>query len=118
RYIGELLDLCIYEGGPDGLDTAIDVLSETGNFTLDCVYQFIRKDFKNWAEESRCGGQSVDDVWYVLARALAKSDLDHESVTLPILTLGLRFVTANIREATTHALGAVGGELAINLLKE
>jgi hypothetical protein len=116
RYIGELLDVCVHEGGPDGLDLAIDVLSETGSLTADYVFRFLQRDFSNWQTGLK-GSRSSDDVWYALARALAKADLDEKNVKLPLLALGLTAGTPSIREATVHALGDLGGASAKKLLE-
>ena len=82
RYIGELLDLCVHEGGPDGLDVAIDVLSETGDLLLDYTSRFLRRDYSHWRTDTP-RERSSDDVWYVLARALAKSELDVQKTYCP-----------------------------------
>jgi len=116
RYIGELLDLCVHEGGPDGLDIAIDVLCQTGDLVWDYASRFLRRDWRDWNQDAKAS-RSSDDIWYILFRAIARSSLDVQNAKLPLLILGLTLGSPSIREATVHALGDLGGGAAKKLLK-
>jgi hypothetical protein len=115
RYIGELLDLCVHEGGPDGLEVAIDLLSQVPDLLFPYVFPFLKRDQSNWAKTPR-KSRSSDDVWYVLARALAQSNLKPDVVKLAIVLLGLGG-TWSMRDGSLRALADIGGPAARKLIE-
>ncbi len=110
RYISELLDLCIHKGGPDGLDVAIDVLSQVPDLLSKYIFSFVKQDAKNW-KQIPLKSRASDDVWYVLARAIAQSGFEPDFLKLPIILLGQRG-TWSMRDGTLRALADLGGPIA------
>lgn len=116
--IGELLELCATRGGPDGLDTAIDVLSHLGDFVLAYIRQFLKSDMNRWtAAGSADGLRWNDDKWYILLRAAARSNVE-DGEKFRLLRLCGEAGTASMREATIHAMGDIGGDQAIRYIRE
>jgi hypothetical protein len=117
RYIAELLALCVRAGGPDGLNVGVDALFSVGHQLLDyIVLTFLPADAPRWSRGASRAHPN-DDSWYILARALARSDYAPESIKLALLRVGLAG-TPSVREATVHALGDVGTPAAVKLLRE
>jgi hypothetical protein len=105
-----LLDLCIHKGGPDGLDVAIDVLSQVPDLLSKYIFSFVKQDAKNW-KQIPLKSRASDDVWYVLARAIAQSGFEPDFLKLPIILLGQRG-TWSMRDGTLRALADLGGPIA------
>lgn len=116
NYLNELLEQCVLGGGPEGLDIAIDVLSQFGGLVIEYSREFWRKDVKRWQMPviQACHHMN-DDIWYVLLRAAAASGLDVWQ-KLPILSYCAADGTVSVREASIRALGDVGGPGAARLI--
>jgi hypothetical protein len=102
RAVNQFLFECVTAGGPDGLDVAIDVLSQTGLVTFQTAREFLAKDLRVRHSTDRSRSTS-DDVWYVLLRSLCRSDADlfkKLSLTVTAATRG----TTSMREAAVHAI--------------
>jgi hypothetical protein len=112
-----LLRECTERGGPDGLDLAIDALAQCGTLAAD-------RAGKLWHEDAgRRAGSSPhprhhpkDDVWYVLLRAVGRSEIDPWR-KLTILAYCALDGTPAVREAAVRALGDAGGPQAARLLR-
>jgi len=117
RYIKELLFLCATSGGTEGLDTAIDVLSNFGTLINEYESQFWMAERERWEHgRSEVRHHMNDDAWYVLLRAAAASDLpkwQKISMFVHCLSDG----TPSIREAAIHALGDLGGPDAVDIIR-
>lgn len=61
--IDELLLICTTEGGPDGLDTAIDILAQTGELVLDYAWRYLQRDVGNWSGAPERAYRPNDDYW-------------------------------------------------------
>lgn len=117
-YINELIEECVIKGGSEGLDIGIDVLSGFGGLVFQYASGFWRKDVVN-----RWGGNQDphrhhmnDDVWYVLLRAAATSDMDPWQKFQMLSYCGTDGPTG-VREAAVHALGDLGGDDAVRFLR-
>jgi HEAT repeat protein len=94
----------------------IDLLSHLGRQVLEEAQYFLKTDKERWRR--RYATHHVnDDVWYILLRALARSNVA-ASDKLPVLAECALRGSQSIREAATHALGDVGGEEGRQLLQE
>lgn len=115
-FLNQLLDQCIAEGGGDGLDVAIDVLSQFGEFTLQYAREFWKKDYDRWRRrEGPPRHHFNDDAWYVLLRATARSNLD-PWLKKQLLRYCATDGTESIREAGIRAIGDLGESDALRLL--
>jgi hypothetical protein len=105
RYIDTILDECIVRGGPEGLEIAVDVLSKFGSLVLEYSLKLLVKDRERWkSHQASSPHVMTDDVWYVLLRSAASSDLERW-MKLPIIRYCLENGTPSIREACVCALG-------------
>lgn len=74
--IDELLHLCTTEGGPDGLDNAIDILAKTRGLILSYAWGYLQRDIRVWSPASERAYKPSDDYWYVLLRAVGRTLAD------------------------------------------
>ena len=116
-YVNALLEECVAEGGPDGLDIVIDVLSNFPELTLQYAREFWRLDLTRLEKASDIPRHHLnDDVWYVLLRSAGSSAMD----TFQKVGMLMYFAAdgpESVREASIHALGDMGGNTAIRLLR-
>jgi hypothetical protein len=116
-YINELIDQCAVKGGSEGLDIAIDVLTQFGDLVIQYAREFWKKDWERWVK--RTGGERHhynDDAWYILLRAAARSGLEPWQKVQMLLYCSMDG-TESIREAGIHAIGDMGGPVAARLLR-
>jgi hypothetical protein len=104
RLIDELLFLCSTEGGPDGLDMAIDILAKTKQLVLDYAWDYLGRDPAKWMPDSIGAKQRNDDYWYILLRAVGRTDADKKD-RLRLITLFAGDESRGIRESVVEALG-------------
>lgn len=117
KFVGELLSQCVTRGGPDGLDIAIDVLSQVGNLVADFATEFLKNDVQRWDQTREFSrDHERDDSWYVLLRSAALSDLDDLNKLMIIRTCAIDG-TVSVREAAVHALGDISGPVAVELIR-
>lgn len=107
RCIDELLQVCTAEGGADGLDLAIDVLAKTSELVLRYAWDYIRHDIQSWTPASDRAYQPNDDYWYVLLRAVARTDADPRKRLRFILCCAFA-ASRGIREGVMEALRDLG----------
>ena len=74
--IDELLHLCTTEGGADGLDNAIDILARMKELILGYAWDYLQRDLLVWKPDSERAYKPSDDYWYVLLRAVARTQAD------------------------------------------
>ena len=55
-------------------DLAIDVLSKTGGLILEYAWDCFQQDVRNWRPSSERAYQPNDDYWYVLLRAVGRTN--------------------------------------------
>ncbi|MDY3561422.1 hypothetical protein R5W23_002700 [Gemmata sp. JC673] len=107
RYPGpafnELLFQCSKEGGPDGLDIAIDVIAEVGPEAARYARRLLSIDSPKW-DPPGLRRQVTDSIWYAILRGVCQSKADVAEKIILTLTAALRG-TVGIREAAAHALG-------------
>lgn len=116
-YIGELLDQCVVDHRSEGLDIAIDVLSNFGSHVIEYARQFWKKDVKRWETPAKHPRHHIhDDIWYVLLRAAGSSGLDAWQ-KIPMLSYCAADGTPSVREASVRALGDIGNQIAVRLLR-
>lgn len=117
RYIGELLDQCVIEHRSEGLDVAIDVLSQFGVHVIEFARQFWKQDVPRWDPAVASPRHHAhDDIWYVLLRAVGASGLDAWQ-KVPMLSCCAADGTPSVREASIRALADVGDPIAIRLIQ-
>ena len=103
RAVNHLLFECVTGKGTDGLDLAVDVLSETP-FALEQVcWDFLAKDLGSWHHPS-ASRRRRDDVWYVLLRSLARSTVGRWAKLTFLITACLRGNEA-VRDSAAQAIG-------------
>jgi hypothetical protein len=105
--IDEILHLCTTEGGPDGLDNAIDILAKTRGLILAYAWEYLQRDVRAWRPDSERAYNPSDDYWYVILRAVARTQADPKE--------RFRFVTCcadaesrGMREGVVEALRDLG----------
>jgi hypothetical protein len=111
-----LLRECTERGGPDGLDLAIDVLARCGTLAADRARDLWHEDAGRWGGMSYPGHHRNDDVWYVLLRALGRSEVDPWR-KLAILNYCAMDGPVSVREAAVRGLGDMGEPGMIRLLR-
>ncbi|WP_422932210.1 HEAT repeat domain-containing protein [Singulisphaera sp. PoT] len=117
-YINELIDECAVKGGSDGLDIGIDVLSQFGEHVFQYAWEFLKKDYERWCDTQEVPRHHFnDDAWYILLRAAAQSDLEPWQKFHMVL-YSLESGTESIQEASIRALGDIGGDGALDILRE
>lgn len=115
--IDELLLVSTTEGGPDGLDSAIDILAKTGDLVLDYAWVYLQQDVSNWSPDAERAYNPNDDYWYILLRAVGRTDADPND--------RFRFINSctkaegrGIREGAVEALRDLGTPAAKKSLRE
>jgi hypothetical protein len=116
RCIDELLRICTLEGGPHGLDAAIDVLSETGNQILSYAWDYLQRDVRNWTPKSPRAYQPNDDYWYVLLRAVGRAQ-GSEKERFRFITVCADASSVGIREGVVEGLRDLGTAAAKDRIK-
>lgn len=101
--IDELLQLCAAEGGADGLDAAIDILAMTRGLILSYAKEYLLRDAQGWSPDSERAYKPNDDYWYVLLRAVARSQVDASERYRIIVSCG-NAESRGMREAVVEAL--------------
>lgn len=102
--VNHLLFECAANGGSDGLDIAIDVLSQVGAVAVAVAGRFLRADANRLTQGTEPRHSVNDDIWYALLRGLCRSKVgpvEKFIAVLPILFGG----TPGAKEAAAHALG-------------
>lgn len=116
EYINKLIDQCTTRGGSEGLDIGIDVLSLHGDLVLQYASEFQKRDAKRWGEEKESHRHHFnDDAWYILLRSAARSNLE-PGQKVSMLRYCFFYGPESVREAGVHALGDMGGTVAVRLL--
>ncbi|MEX1039337.1 MAG: hypothetical protein WDZ51_01820 [Pirellulaceae bacterium] len=118
-FISELLNVCTAASGRDGLEVAIDVLSQTGNLLLDqYAWDYLVADM--W----RSNHPSLDikylpndDYWYVLLRSIARCDAA-EDVRYRFIAAFGSAPSRGLMEGVVEALGDLESAAARKLLGE
>jgi len=75
RGIDALIEICTTEGGADGLDVAIDILSRTDSLLSVYAWDYLQRDLLEWNRFSDRAYQPNDDHWYILLRSVARARL-------------------------------------------
>jgi hypothetical protein len=107
RCIDELLHICTAEGGPHGLDAAIDVLAKVGTMILEYAWDYLRRDIRNWTPNSERAYQPNDDYWYVLLRAVGRADVS-EKERFRFIACCTHAESRGIREGVVEGLRDLG----------
>jgi hypothetical protein len=115
--IDELLSTCTTQGGPDGLDTAIDILSGTGELVLKYFWNYLQRDVANWNPDCDRAYKPNDDYWYVLLRAVARTKAE-EMEKLQYIMCCANAESRGIREGVVEALRDLRTSLAKDLLRQ
>jgi hypothetical protein len=111
RCIDGLLHICTTEGGPHGLDAAIDVLAKTGTLILQYAWDYLQRDIRNWSPNSDRAYQPNDDYWYVLLRAVGRVNVS-ETERFRFITCCAYADSRGIREGVVEALRDLGTKAA------
>lgn len=115
--IDELLSFCTTQGGPEGLDMAIDVLSGTGDLVLKYFWEYLQRDVVNWTPQCDRAYKPNDDYWYILLRAVARADAP-EMDKLRHIVCCAGAESRGIREGVVEALRDLRTERAKELLRQ
>lgn len=105
--IDELLHLCASQGGPDGLDTAVDVLAKTKGLILEYAWAYLQRDLRNWRADSERAYKPSDDYWYVLLRAVGRTQADPKE-RYRFIACCATAASRGMREAVVLALRDLG----------
>lgn len=116
--VDELLHLCATEGRTFGLDTAIDILSETGALLLDYGRLCLKKDLLDLGvgDDTDRAYKPSDDYWYVLLRAVGRTSADVKERYRFIASCA-DAVSPGIREAVVLALQDLGTPAAAERIR-
>lgn len=115
--IDQMLHVFVSEGGPDGLDNAIDVLAKTGSVVLEYAWDYLQRDLKLWQPTSERAYQPNDDSWFVLLRAVARSETP-ERDRLRLITCCAHARSRGIREGVVEALRDLNTPAALIRLRK
>ncbi len=102
--VNHLLFECAANGGSDGLDIAIDVLSQIGWVALAAADRFLKADAARLDKGSGSRYSVNDDAWYALLRGICRSNLPWVQKLVAVLRMVAR-ATPSGKEAAAHALG-------------
>lgn len=111
RCIDELLRVCASEGGPDGLDAAIDVLAKVGPLVFDYAWAYLKQDVRNWEPSSDRAYQPNDDYWYILLRAVGRANVP-EKERYRFIASCANAASRGIREGVVEGLRDLGTNAA------
>lgn len=114
--IDELLSFCTTQGGPDGLDLAIDVLSKTKRVVVEYAWEYLCRDIAKWTPESDRAYNPNDDYWYILLRAVGRTNVDARA-RFDLIKCCASAESRGIREGVVEGLGDLGTPKAKELLK-
>lgn len=114
--IDELLQVCTAEGGSDGLDVAIDILSKLGSQTLEYARNYLIRDLRNWGPSSDRAYEPNDDYWYILLCAVGRSQVS-EADRFRFITCCSNATSRGIREGVVVGLRELGTEAAKKRLR-
>lgn len=115
--IDVFLDICTTTGGPDGLDIAIDVLSDAGDLVLIYAWDFLQRDLLNWSPASDRAYEPNDGYWYVLLRAVARAAISEED-RLGFIACCCGAESRGIREGVVEGLRDLGTPAANYRLRQ
>lgn len=115
--IDELLHVCATEGGPDGLDTAIDILAKTKGLVLEYAWAYLQRDLRNWKADSERAYKPSDDYWYVLLRAVGRTQADPKE-RYRFITCCANATSRGMREAVVLALCDLGTPAAKDRIRK
>ena len=115
--IDELLLLCTTEGGPDGLDTAIDILAKTGEMVLEYAWEYLQRDLAHWTPASDRAYKPNDDYWYILLRAVGRTATDPKE-RYRFITCCLHAQSRGIREGVVEGLRDLATPMAKRTLQQ
>ncbi len=111
RCVDELLLICSTEGGPDGLDAAIDILAMTGELVLEYAWDYLKHDIVNWSPDANRAYKPNDDYWYVLLRAVGRTAAEEKDRYRFIACCG-NASARGIRESVIEGLRDLGTSTA------
>lgn len=111
RCIDELLRVCTTEGGPDGLDAAIDVLEKVGPLVPEYAWNYLQRDIRRWTPSSERAYQPNDDYWYILLRAVGRVAVS-EKERFRFITCCAHAESRGIREGVVEGLRDLGTKAA------
>lgn len=115
--IDELLHLCATQGGPDGLDTAIDILAKTQGLLLEYAWAYLQRDLQNWRADSGRAYKPSDDYWYILLRAVGRTQAAPKERYRFITCCG-NATSRAMREAVVLALRDLGTPAAKDRIRK
>lgn len=115
--IDQMLRVFVSEGGPHALDAAIDTLSQTGINIVDYAWNYLKSDIAHWGPTSERAYEPNDDYWYILLRAVARSDAS-EIDRMRIVLCCANATCRGIREAVVESLRDIGGPVALARLQK
>jgi hypothetical protein len=116
RCIDEMLQVCTSEGGPDGLDAAIDVLAKTGQLILEYAWDYLHRDLRHWDPTTDRAYRPNDDYWYVLLRAVARAAVSQKE-RFRFIGCCAHAESRGIREGVVEALRDLGSPAAKERLR-
>lgn len=105
RCVNELLDECLSRGGADGMELAIEVLSQTPVPTLEAAREFRIGNRAKWVEARQRNDRRTSlphDVWHVLLRAACQSADFFDGLELLLASVYLG--PDNFRESVASAV--------------
>ena len=114
--IDKMLHVFVPEGGPFGLDIAIDILAQTETLILDYAKEYLLGDITRWGFSSERSFQPNDDYWYVLLRAVARANVP-EKDRLRLISRCANAPSRGVREGVVEALRDLGAISADKLRK-
>lgn len=117
RCIDALLRVCTTEGGPDGLDAAIDVLAKAGSLILDYAWEYLQWDIRNWVPSSERAYQPNDDCWYILLRAVGRVAVS-EKERFRFISCCAHAESRGIREGVVEGLRDLGSRAAQDRIRQ
>jgi hypothetical protein len=115
--INELLAICSSAGGMDRLDTAVDILSATGELVLRYARNYLIRDVQQWNPYSSRAYEPNDDHWYILLRAVARCAAP-EAARLRMICACKHAAQRGIVEAVVEALGDLASAAAREVLRD
>ena len=110
----EFIKICVGEGGPTGIDLAVDVLSKIGTRLLEYAWGYLHRDLLNLK-----GGRPYepnDDYWYVLLRAVARVH-DDERSRFRFISCCKEAESRGVREGVVEGFRDLGTAAAIKQVK-
>ena len=105
--IDQMLHVFVSEGGPDGLDAAIDILAKMGSLVLNYAWEYLLADINRWGPTSERAYDPNDDTWYVLRRAVARAEVPLQD-RFRLIGCCTGAQTRGMREAVVEALHDLG----------